>query len=274
MGEAGKADAQASATTMAEIATSNRVIRNKCTLGSNTGRPHGSSTSHGDIRSTTGGAFAAPAVQPLGQLGETTSSTAVPERSASPAETTTSGRRSVALAPAAHMCGAARRSISSQSAGQLETCPHQRRNIVRIRHHLQELMSHRTAPPLLPRGHRANTAMYIRPRQATGPPPPSDSYAPVPLMPPPPNPQGPLQAHYVLPGEFPSSVSSNWSTNGDSVGGSYLPSAFVGQPVGIDQVGNMWIGDSGANSHMTRSADLMYDTRPPSPHRSRINLGD
>ena len=25
---------------------------------------------------------------------------------------------------------------------------------------------------------------------------------------------------------------------------------------------------------MTRSADLMYDTRPPSPHRSRIILGD
>ena len=36
----------------------------------------------------------------------------------------------------------------------------------------------------------------------------------------------------------------------------------------------MWIGDSGATSHMTRSADLMYDTRPPSPHRSRIILGD
>ena len=75
------------------------------------------------------------------------------------------------------------------------------------------------------------------------------------------------------PGEFPSSVSSNWSTNGYSVGGSYLPSAFVGQPVGIDQVRNVWIGDSGANSHMTRSADRIYDTRPPSPHRSRIILG-
>ena len=36
----------------------------------------------------------------------------------------------------------------------------------------------------------------------------------------------------------------------------------------------MWIGDSDATSHMTRSADLMYDTRPPSPHRSRIILGD
>ena len=76
------------------------------------------------------------------------------------------------------------------------------------------------------------------------------------------------------PGEFPSSVSSDWRTDGGSVGGSYLPSAFVGQSVSIDQVGDVWMGDSGATSHMTRSADLMYDTRPPSPHRSGIILGD
>ena len=36
----------------------------------------------------------------------------------------------------------------------------------------------------------------------------------------------------------------------------------------------MWIGDSGATMHMTRNADMMYDTKPPSPHRSRIILGD
>ena len=61
----------------------------------------------------------------------------------------------------------------------------------------------------------------------------------------------------------------------DSVGSSYPPSAFVGQPVGIiNQVGDVWIGDSGATSHMARSADLMYDARPSSPHRSRIILGD
>ena len=59
------------------------------------------------------------------------------------------------------------------------------------------------------------------------------------------------------PGEFPRSVLSDYRTNGDSTGGSYLPSAFVGQPVGIDQVGDVWIGDSGATSRMTRSADLM-----------------
>ena len=112
-------------------------------------------------------------------------------------------------------------------------------------------------------------------------------------MPPPPRPDGPsppappsesnwsfsglsqvLRAHYVPPGEFPSSVSSDWCTNGESVGRSYLPSAFVGQPVGIDQVSDVWIGDSDATSHMTRSADLMHDTRPPFPHRSRIILGD
>ena len=62
--------------------------------------------------------------------------------------------------------------------------------------------------------------------------------------------------------------------NGDSVGGSYLPSAFVGRPVGVDQVNDVWIGDSGATTHMTRSAELMYDTKPPSPHRPRIILGD
>ena len=67
------------------------------------------------------------------------------------------------------------------------------------------------------------------------------------------------------PGKLANSVSSGWSSTGDSVGGSYLPSAFVGQPVGIEQVGDIWIGDSGATSHMTRSTDLTYDTRPPPP---------
>ena len=69
------------------------------------------------------------------------------------------------------------------------------------------------------------------------------------------------------PGELPNSVLSDWSLNGDSVGGSCLPSAFVGQPVGIDQVGDVWICDSGATSHTTRGADLMYDTRPPPPQQ-------
>ena len=78
----------------------------------------------------------------------------------------------------------------------------------------------------------------------------------------------------MQPGEFPSSVSSDWISNGNSVGGSYLPSESVGQPVGIEQVGGVWIGNSGATSHMTRNADLMYDTRPSPPHRSRIILGD
>ena len=39
-------------------------------------------------------------------------------------------------------------------------------------------------------------------------------------------------------------------------------------------MGGAWIGDSEATSHMTRNIDLMYDTRPPPPHRSRIILGD
>ena len=67
---------------------------------------------------------------------------------------------------------------------------------------------------------------------------------------------------------------SDWRADDGSVGGSYLPSKIVGQPVGIDQVGDVWIGDSGATTHMTRNADLMYDTKPPSSQRSRIILGD
>ena len=74
------------------------------------------------------------------------------------------------------------------------------------------------------------------------------------------------------PGEFSSPDLSDWRADDDSVGESYLPSGFVGQPVGIDQVGDIWIGDSGATTHMTRNADLMYDTKPP--QRSRIILGD
>ena len=76
------------------------------------------------------------------------------------------------------------------------------------------------------------------------------------------------------PAEFSSSDLTDGRVDGDSVGGSYLPSAFVGQPVGVDQVNDIWIGDSGATTHMTRNADMMYDTKPPSPHRSRIILGD
>ena len=76
------------------------------------------------------------------------------------------------------------------------------------------------------------------------------------------------------PGEFPSSDLTDRRADRDSVGGSYLPSAFVGQPVGVDQVNDVWISDSGATTHMTRNADRMYDTRAPSPHRSRIILGD
>ena len=77
------------------------------------------------------------------------------------------------------------------------------------------------------------------------------------------------------PGEFASSDFNDWGAEEGGVGSSYLPSAFVAQPVGIDQVDDVWIGDSGATmQHITQNADLMYDTRPPSPHRSRIILGD
>ena len=67
---------------------------------------------------------------------------------------------------------------------------------------------------------------------------------------------------------------SPYVAHSDSVTGSYPPSAFIGQPVKIDQVGSIWIGKRGATSHMTRSPDLMYDTRPLPTHRSGIILGD
>ena len=76
------------------------------------------------------------------------------------------------------------------------------------------------------------------------------------------------------PGVFSSSGLTDGRVNGDSVGGSYLPSAFVGQPVGVNQVNDVWIGDSSTTTHMTRNVDMMYDTKPPSPRRSRIVLGD
>ena len=131
---------------------------------------------------------------------------------------------------------------------------------------------------------------------AYGPPSNQASFAPAqPISPPPPRSEGSppppaplsasdwsfssgqsqaLMAQYVPPGEFLSSGLTDGRVDGDSVGGSYLPSAFVGQPVGVDQVNDVWIGDSGATTHMTRSAELMYDTKPPSPHRSRIILGN
>ena len=59
-----------------------------------------------------------------------------------------------------------------------------------------------------------------------------------------------------------------------SVSGGCLPSAFVGQLVGIETVGSVWIGDSGAPSHMTGNADAMYGTSPPPLDRSRVILGD
>ena len=49
----------------------------------------------------------------------------------------------------------------------------------------------------------------------------------------------------------------------DSAPRSYLSSVFVGCPVGIDQVGDVWVNDNdGAAPYMIRRADLMYDARP------------
>ena len=94
---------------------------------------------------------------------------------------------------------------------------------------------------------------------AYGPPSNQASFAPAQPMPPPPprsvgSPPPPappsdsywsfssglsqaLQAQYVLPGEFSSSGLTDGRVDGDSVGGSYLPSAFVGQPVALTRLG-------------------------------------
>ena len=157
-----------------------------------------------------------------------------------------------------------------------------------------ESMSRSTAlTPFLP-GHHT-TATDNRPLQPTDPRrikpvwKLAQTMAPLPRSVGPPSPPAPpsdsdwsfssgpsqaLQAQIVPPGEFPSSDLTDRRTNGDSVGGNYLPSAFVGQPVGVDQVNDVWIGDSGATTHMTRNADMTYDTSSPSPYRSRIILGD
>ena len=126
----------------------------------------------------------------------------------------------------------------------------------------------------------SNQASFA-PAQPMPPPPPISVGSPPPPAPPSDygwsfssGPSQALQAQYVPPGEFSSSGLTDGRVDDDSVGGSYLPSAFVGQPVGVDQVNDVWIGDSGATTHMTRSAELMYDTKPSSPHRSRIILCD
>ena len=62
------------------------------------------------------------------------------------------------------------------------------------------------------------------------------------------------------PGEFLSLNFTYRRADGSSVGESYLPSAFVGQRVEVDQVNDVWTGDSGATTHMTRNADIIYPT--------------
>ena len=136
MGEAGKADAQPSTTTMVEVATSKRVIRSRYTPGSNTSRPHGSDSSHnsrphgsssnnsssGDIRSHNSGdrGISSSTPGPAGRDHLPNSSTG--------AERPTSGDNNIGekisrTGSGACVSSAARRSISPQSAEQLR--PHQ-----------------------------------------------------------------------------------------------------------------------------------------------------
>ena len=181
MGESGKARDQASATTMVEVAISNpsnRGIRNRCTPGSSTSRPHGSSTSlpsgsdsshnsrpHGSSRDD---------IHNSGDRGNS-SSTPGPAGRDHPPNNSTGVELPISgddigaeiSRTGSDTCdsGAARRSIPLQNAGKLR--PHQSRSTVRTRHHLfQELMPRSTAPAPLPPGHHT-TAMDIRPYPAT-----------------------------------------------------------------------------------------------------------
>ena len=69
-----------------------------------------------------------------------------------------------------------------------------------------------------------------------------------------------------------SNVSS--SPQVSEVDGIMIPWYFLGQPVGLDKLRGLCIGDSGAPCHMTNNAELMYDTTTPPPNRPRIILGD
>ena len=154
MGETGEAGAQASATTMvANSNTSNRGSSSKCTPGSSSSshtprgsdsshnsRPHGSSS--GDIRSHSGDhGNSSSTPGPAGRDHPHNSSTGAERpisRDNSIWEISRTGSDTC-------VSGAARRSISPQSAEKLR--PHQRRSIVRTRHHLFRELMPRSAFP-------------------------------------------------------------------------------------------------------------------------------
>ena len=261
VGEAGKTDAQADATMMVVAATSNIVIRSRCTTGSSTSRAHGGDSRHNSCMAAAAAAAATiftvttagtaksanqplgqledttspSAVHPLGQLGETTSPKAVPERSASPAETTPSGRRSVALV-AGHVTAVrlggslhrrVQRNYARTSAGASVI-----RGII-FRSSCRAVRYLPSSPVDATRQRWTFDRVKLQASAATRqlcncppmpPPPRSDR-----LTPPPPafpsesdwsfysGQSQALRAHYVPTGEFPSSVSSDWRTGGGSV---------------------------------------------------------
>ena len=131
---------------------------------------------------------AASAVKSLGQLGETTSPSAVLERSASPAETITSGRKLVALLLAAHVSAVRREgalprkmkgNYARTSAAAFSVCGIILRSSCRAVRHLP-------SPPWTSHDSDEHSTA-----SSYGPPPPPDSYAPAPPMPPPPRPEEP-----------------------------------------------------------------------------------
>ena len=60
------------------------------------------------------------------------------------------------------------------------------------------------------------------------------------------------------------------------VEGTLFTTAFLHQPVGVNQVGDVWVVNLVASRHMANIVELMYryDTRPSPPNRSRIIHGD
>ena len=263
VGKAATADAPPSATPIVEVATSSSIIHNRRIQGSNSAhstinnsRPHDSSSS-GDTCSRRSGNIRSISNTIPGPAGWNHLSNSSPGAERLTSETTTSGRRSVVLAPATHVPTPRRRgALPYRLQGNSE---HARISDAALS--VFDIISRsscravRLSPVPLLHGHRMNTAMDTRPRPVTGlhcpqsamhlrrryhhrPDPTDHLHRRLPrnttgaLHPGIPGPLRDILCSRQFWGSF---VSSDWSLRiGSSVGGCYFPSAFVGKPVGIE----------------------------------------
>ena len=149
MAGAAMTNAPPSATTIVEVAINSSIIHNKCIQGSSSAHSmknnrylHGSRSS-GDIRSVSS------TVLGSAELDYLLNSSIGVERHTSGDNHI--GEELTRISPSrARANAAARRSTSPQNTGQLGTRPHERRRPIRIRHHLQELVSRSMASTPFP----------------------------------------------------------------------------------------------------------------------------